>query len=82
MNKENPLFSAIVSDNIDEVMQLVPSLDDIDAGIAINTGPSILQSKPSALSISCFYGSVESFNFILNNGASIEHEDLRKITIF
>lgn len=76
---ENPLFLAIKSDKIDEVMHLISDCSDIDAGIVIQSSPSILHSKPSPLSISCFYGSTESFNYILNNGGSIEHEDLSKI---
>ena len=79
MDKDNQLFLAISSDNISEVMQLISGLDDIDSGIKIQSDSTILHSKPSPLSISCFLGAIESFNFLLNSGASIEHEDLRKI---
>ncbi|KAK8889553.1 hypothetical protein M9Y10_034303 [Tritrichomonas musculus] len=79
MNDESPLFLAIIKDQVDEVTDLTANYELIDKGIPIQTGSAILHSKPSPLSVSCFYGSTESFRYLLNSGASIEHEDLNKI---
>ena len=76
---EESLFIAISQDKVDEVIELINNFEDIDKGISVHTSSSILHSKPSPLSISCFFGATETFQYLLNSGSSIEHEDQKKI---
>lgn len=63
-------LKALQADRISEIENTISQMSNIDEGLDFPDGPLILQSKPSALCNACFFNSINSFRFLMTNGAS------------
>ena len=80
---EEQLIECFINDNIENLKQLLPKINNIDLTFSSSFLPSdaFLFHSPPIISVAAFYKSEKCFNLIIENGADLYKTDSFKVPV-